>query len=270
MGDLLRDYYCRVTSFIDAKEMLGHLSLVGGMLIATVFIIDYVYEKKFPKKKLPGVFFVVYFVVSIPILVFAAFPPKCVTDPGFFKTSRINAVIQADALAGSDAQYIQIRNIPQEPELCTAACAEMVLKHYGEGGFDQRKIKELAEARYQNGKPLKYNSATSFIKLTKGMETIGYLWSRRRTTNPDEYFPLIEDQINNSQPVIAGIVYDSSIVPYNIVTHAVVIFGYDSNNLYLLDPSLKTSQALRVPKPVFSEMFMNYLVLTKPKTLAQK
>lgn len=270
MSDLLQDYYCRATSFIDAKEMLGHLSLVGAVLIATMFIIDYVFEKKFPKKKLPGIFFLVYFVVSIPILFFSAFPTRCVTDPSFFKTSRINAVMQADSLAGSGAKYIQIRNIPQEPELCTAACAEMILKHYGEVNFDQRKIKELAEARYQNGKPLEYNTATSFTKLTKGLETIGYLWNNCRITNSDECFSLIEEQINKNQPVIAGIVYESSIIPYKIVGHAVVVFGYDQNSIYLLDPSVKEDQVLRLPKAIFSEMFTNYLVVTSPKTHAQK
>jgi len=185
-----------------------------------------------------------------------------------WKTSSYNI---DDNKIESNAVILDCKNIKQEKDLCTTASAEIVLRYYNDYTLNQKEIKALAENKKYDKDNFDLFYATSFVKLVNGLSKKYYKWKVENVFFKNEYINKIESEINHQRPVIASALWEVQYKPlFRIVLHSVVIYGYDKENFYILDPTLAENGYVKINKELFEKVRLNYIILTKEKHILQR
>lgn len=209
----------------------------------------------------------VIFSIIYLYLAFSPFSFKHLFVPNNFLNMRNSFVIKQSPNSINN-KILNCDYIKQEKDLCSTTCAEIVLKYYGDNKYNQKQIKCLAENKQYD--PNTFNSyyGTSFVKIVKGLSEIGYNWKLEKS--PKNKINTIKEEIKNNRPVIVStpfnVKYNLKMPFIDIITHSMVVYGYDmNNNFYIIDPSLREGEIIKINEKSFEEIIFKYILLTSPK-----
>lgn len=245
------------------------------LVLISFFVAGFFFDKFITNKILNFLAYLGYFLFGQYILflfIFNVSSPKYIIFPEklreIWRTSIYD--INKDKY-DSNAVILDCKNIKQEKDLCTTASAEIVLKYYKDNSYDQKQIKALVENKIYNKDKFDLHYSTCYKKLVDGMSKINYDWRLESISNKNKYINTIESEINNQRPVIVSALWDTHHkLRFAIITHSVVIYGYDSDNFYILEPTLNENNYVKINKKLFEKIRLSYIVLTKEKHPLQK
>jgi len=272
--DLLQKIFIWIRDRFVCDFIILHYKTILIIMLSCL-VVGWIFDKFITNKIYHSLAYIGYFLFISYILFITAFGnsslPKFLIFPEQLRAIWDNSAnnIKYDSRVAPWIPYAKIldcKNIKQERDLCTTACAEIILKYYKDYNYDQRAIKALAENKKYNKNNFNLHYSTSFIKLVDGLSKIGYNWRVENVPNNKKYINKIQFEIDNNRPVIASTLWEIKYKPiFGVITHAVVIYGYDKDNFYILDPTRTENEYIRINKKLFQTIRMGYIILTSEK-----